>query len=42
MPKRRSAITEFMLLNMKGGAMRDRRDRRAKAKKHEYRNPDNW
>lgn len=42
MPKRRSAVTEFMLFNLKGGPMRDRRFRREKAKKHEYRNPDNW
>lgn len=41
-PKRRSAITEFMLFNLKGGPMRDRRFRREKAKKHEYRISDNW
>lgn len=41
-PKRRSAITEFMLFNLKGGPMRDRRERRDKAKKHDYRNSDNW
>lgn len=42
MPKRRSATTEFMILNQKGGPMRDRRFRREKAKKHDYRNPINW
>lgn len=41
-PKRRSAITEFMLFNLKGGPMRDRRVRRDKAKKHDYRISDNW
>ncbi len=41
-PKRRSAITEFMILNLKGGPMRDRRFRREKAKKHNYRNEDAW
>lgn len=42
MPKRRSAVTEFMLFNLKGGPMRDRRLRREKAKKNDYRNPNNW
>ena len=42
MPKPRSAITEFMILNLKGGPMRDRRFRREKAKKHDYRSEENW
>lgn len=41
-PKRRSAITEFMILHMKGDVMRDRRRRREKAKKYEYRILENW
>jgi hypothetical protein len=41
-PKRRSAITEFMILNLKGGPMRDRRFRREKAKSKDYRNSENW
>jgi hypothetical protein len=40
--KHRSAIAEFMLFNLGGGAMRDRRKRRQKARKHDYRNPQNW
>lgn len=41
-PKQRSAITEFMLFNLRGGPMRDRRRRREKAGKNAYRNLENW
>lgn len=40
--KHRSPHAEFMIVNLGGGPLRDRRKRRIKAKKHDYRNPLNW